>query len=138
MGLIPTISSASSMMNPSAVAMQMGGSMTGIGEGGGGGGMMSDEDKKNFLKEKDELVHAFLDALEPYQFEYKNEKHGKGKKYGVMAQDLEKSKVGESIVKETDEGKQIDIASGLGTTLAALGYIHERLKQLEKKNGRGK
>lgn len=93
--------------------------------------MMSDEDVKKKKKKTDDHMEAFLDALNAYQFEFKNEKHGKGKKYGVMAQDLEKSKVGKAMVEEGPEGKMIDMASGLGTTMAALGYINDRLKKLE-------
>lgn len=96
-----------------------------------GVGLLSDEELKKMEEEKQSMMMSFLDAINPYQFEYKDKKHGSGKQYGVMAQDLEKSDVGRSMVRNVKEGKMVDVAAGMGPTLAALGYIHERLKKLE-------
>ncbi len=98
-------------------------------------GLFSDEDLKKNKKKKDKAVGQFLDAIDSYQYEYKDKRMGEGKKYGVMAQDLEKSKVGKAVVNETPIGKAIDIGQAMGATLAALGYINKRLNGLEgKKN----
>jgi len=103
---------------------------------GAGGALLSDEDMKKMEEEQSQSIAKFLDTLQSYQFEYKNPKHGKGKKYGVMTQDLEKSKVGKAMVKDTDQGKMIDIGQGVGITLAALSFIHDRLKKLEGNNAK--
>lgn len=105
------------------------------GSGFSQGGMMSDEDAKKNKIQDDEMIQQFLDHVAPYQYEYKDKSMGEGKKYGVMAQDLEKSKVGETLVRDTPRGKMVDMNHSMGVTLAALGYIHNRLKKLEgKKN----
>lgn len=99
----------------------------------GGMSVLSDEEMKKMAEEKKSTMMNFLDAINPYQFEYKDKEHGSGKQYGVMAQDLEKSKVGQSMVRNMKEGKMIDSTATIGPTLASLGYIHERLKKLEGK-----
>lgn len=96
-------------------------------------GGLSDEDKKKNIEKETEELGSFLDALDAYEYEYKNKKHGEGKKFGIMAQDLQKSRVGKTIVKDTPEGLMIDAVQAVGPTLAALGHIHKRLKKLEGK-----
>ncbi len=92
---------------------------------------------------KTDAKHAapadFMDHLEPYAFNYKRGVPGEDpsqRRYGVMAQDVEKSPMGASFVEDTPEGKQLDIKHGFGTTLAALGNLHDRLKALESRKGK--
>jgi len=85
---------------------------------------------------------SFLDALQATSFEYKKEAKGlpgagEGRRLGIMAQDLEKAgPVGKSMVKETPNGKQVDMGAGFGAILAAQSSLNERLKQLETKWGK--
>ena len=51
---------------------------------------------------------------------------------GVMAQDLEKTPMGASFVKDTPRGKQVDYGHGLAAILASQANIHDRLRQLEE------
>ncbi len=69
-------------------------------------------------------VFEFLDALKPYYYEYKNpERFGQGSRMGIMAQDLEKTKLGKDLVIDTPEGKLVDIGKGLGVALASLSVL---------------
>jgi len=51
---------------------------------------------------------------------------------GVMAQDLEKTPMGASFVKDTPNGKQVDYGHGLAAILASQVNIHDRLRHLEE------
>lgn len=52
-----------------------------------------------------------------------------------MAQELEKSAVGDSMVEDTPDGKMVNYGKGFGAVLAAQAHLNERLNKLEKKNG---
>lgn len=95
---------------------------TGMGMGGGGGMRFSDKRlKENIERISDEDMQELKSTLKPYKFNYKNEEHGGGDWIGVMAQDLEKSKLGRSLVSETPEGfKQVDMNKVLSLFLATL------------------
>ena len=75
----------------------------------------------------------FLDKLKPYKYDYKDEKNGKGKQAGVMAQDLEKTEVGKQAVIDTPEGKMVDYNKLGPTMLSSLVELNERLKKIEGK-----
>lgn len=79
--------------------------------------------------------HAdMLEGLEAASWEYKKpEQFGEGKHVGVMAQDLEKSEIGKTIVKDTPIGKMLDIRKLASTNTAALSHLHKRLRALEEK-----
>ena len=49
-----------------------------------------------------------------------------------MAQDLEKSELGEKMVIDTPEGKMVSYAESAPITLAGLGNLNKRLKKIEK------
>lgn len=69
---------------------------------------------------KDELkeMNSFLKA---FAFNYKNDEHGKGDWIGVIAQDLEKSKLGKTLVIENESGlKTISIPKVLSLFLATM------------------
>lgn len=96
-----------------------------IGEGsyfGGSGVRFSDERLKTEIKPvtKDDLKEMKA-KLKAYTFKYKSEIHGRGEFIGVMAQDLEKSKLGKTLVFEDNHGhKQIDLARVLMLFLATM------------------
>ena len=95
--------------------------------------MFSDEDLKKNKKAAGKDMTNFLDALDAKSFEYKDSKHGEGKNYGIMAQALEKSDVGKTLVKDTPEGKAVDVVKSFGAVLASQAELNKRLKKLEKK-----
>jgi hypothetical protein len=48
-----------------------------------------------------------------------------------MAQDLEKSQLGNQMVEESKDGKKINFAKGFAAILAANADLHRRLKAVE-------
>ena len=94
----------------------------------------SDIRAKTNISAADDEVESFLDALNAYQYEYKDPNApgaDEGMFAGVMAQDLEDSPMGASFVKDTPDGKQVDYGHGLAAILASQANIHQRLKELE-------
>jgi hypothetical protein len=97
----------------------------------------SDENLKTNVKSGSGDVRNFLDNLKPYSYDYKNQKHGKGKHTSIMAQDLEKSPEGAQAVEDHPEGKAVNYAKLAGMMLASQADLHQRIKKMEnKKNGR--
>ncbi len=92
----------------------------------------SDENAKTNIKSAD--LSNFLDKLSPYSYEYKDKTMGEGERLGVMAQDMEKTKPGQHLVKETSDGKVIDYSQAGGTIFAALSDLHKRIKEIEGKS----
>lgn len=83
-------------------------------------------------------VQDFMDKLEPSHYEYKDASQPgtePGPRYGVMAQDLERSNIGKTLVKNTPNGKMVDTVQGFGAVLAAQAALNKRLKAVEAKKG---
>jgi hypothetical protein len=99
--------------------------------------MMSDEKLKKDISSATSDIREFLDAVKAHKYKYKNpEQDGEGEFVSPMAQDLEKSSIGESMVTETPRGKMVDYSKGFGALLAAQAELNDRIKKLEgKKNG---
>ena len=79
-----------------------------------------------------------LESLRGYTYEYKPEARQAmglpgGRQYGVMAQDLEKTKLGSGMVRDTPGGKAIDMKAATGGTLAMLGRLAERDDERESR-----
>ena len=91
----------------------------------------SDEDLKENTKADNSRLSKFLDSLDVYDYDYKDQKHGKGRQTSVMAQDLEKSEIGKKAIRETPEGKMVDYAKLLPEMLAANVSSHKRIMKLE-------
>jgi hypothetical protein len=105
---------------------------------GGGGSMLaaifSDKREKTDVRAAD--MSAFLDALEPYTFNYKDpSKDGAapGKRIGILAQDAKRSKVGRSFVFEDGDRLKLDVGNALGAALAAAASLNKRVKKLESR-----
>lgn len=94
----------------------------------------SDKRAKKNIGDGEEETLAFLRALKPKGFEYKDEANGKGHLIGVMAQDVEKA-APDVIIDDTDGVKKIDIRKALSASLASLGTVNKRLEKLESKRG---
>lgn len=105
--------------------------------GSGGGGMMaSDEDNKENIEDGTPEIQGFLDSLGTHKYDYKPSAKGlfgagEGEHYSPMAQELEETPVGESMVNDTPDGKVVDYGKGFGALASGLGEINERLKRLE-------
>lgn len=85
--------------------------------------------KENITKSN---ISDFLDKLTAYDYNYKNpEKFGEGPQTGVMAQDLEKSKIGKPLVENTSEGKMVDYGKSAPALLASIVELNKRIKKLE-------
>lgn len=94
---------------------------------------MSDREVKTEIEDADFQVDYVLADLKPYAYRYKNEKHGKGRRLGIMAQDLEQTALGRSIVIETPEGKALDVNAALSLALAAVARLDKRVRELEER-----
>ena len=77
-------------------------------------------------------IDQLLKNLKAYNYEYKNSKYGSGRRLGVMAQDLEKTRLGKKIVVDTPVGKAIDIGKGLGLAFATQAHLNKRFKNKNK------
>lgn len=83
-------------------------------------------------KEPDDEVGELLDKLKPATYRYKEPDEpgsAPGKRYGVMAQDLEKSDMGRSIVREEGGVKKIDTNQAVGVLLASMAKMHDKMKK---------
>lgn len=103
--------------------------------GAASAGLMSDKNEKTDIKSESQKIDKFLESIKARSYEYKNpDKEGssKGKKFGIMAQDLEKSEVGKTMVQEKEGTKMVDIPSSMSAILASQARIAERLSELEK------
>ncbi len=94
--------------------------------------LFSDEKLKEKKKEMtDQDIEDMLGELTGYKFRYKGNNNPMTS--GVMAQDMEKSKLGSSSVVNTPNGKMLSGNETMGKALAALANMHGRLKNLEGK-----
>lgn len=98
-----------------------------------GGSAMSDERVKTGVKGGDAKLSGFLEALSAEQYHYKDPKHGEGVHVSPMAQDLEKTELGKSLVEETPEGKRVNYGKAGGLFLATAAMHQDRINAIEKK-----
>lgn len=99
---------------------------------------ISDEDLKEDIDYNPEDVQKFMDRIKPAAYNYKDEvkddpRASKNRELGVMAQDLEKSKLGKEAVHDTPKGKIVDYDNLEPKMLASLASLNERLKRIEGK-----
>lgn len=105
-----------------------------ISAGGAVAGWLSDENLKTDIKESSDnsSIEKFLNNLTPYDYKYKDSKHGKGDFTSVMAQDLQKSDVGSKFVVDTEEGLGVDYIRAQPAMLAALAHLNSEVNKLKK------
>lgn len=103
-----------------------------------GGGMMaaSDRNVKADVQDANQDVEQFMTEVGVHSYEYIDEKHGKGRFAGPMAQELEETKLGKASVIDTDEGKMVDFARLIPVIVSSLSNLNARLKSMEDKLGR--
>lgn len=96
----------------------------------------SDRDvKENIkpLKNASGEIGKFLSTLKPSQYNYKDSFNGTGEKVGVMAQDLEKSKVGRTLVDQAPDGtKMVDTNKAIGALLAGMADLNKKVEKMKK------
>lgn len=82
----------------------------------------SDERLKKDIKPiASEDMDELKATLKAYSYKFKNKEHGKGDYIGVLAQDLEKSKLGKTLVTEDENGnKVVDLGRVMHLFLATL------------------
>lgn len=68
-----------------------------------------------------------------YAFNYKPEagEDPSQRRYGVMAQDLERTPMGASIVRDTPDGKMVDTRMASGVTLAAVSDLQRQIDEMK-------
>lgn len=122
-------------MSQETAAMGQTGLAGGLMSSGGAilGAMASDQRVKKNISDGSSTVRAALSHLKPYDYEYTDEKHGVGRRPGIMAQDLEKSAAGRAAVREIDGVKHVDVNRALSLSLAANADLHARVNKLEGK-----
>jgi len=118
-----------------------------MGSGGGGGTTpttttaptaASDVRVKENIEEAPIDIDQFLNEITGYKYNYKDpDKYGEGERLGVMAQDLEKSPMGEKVVEPMEDGvKGIDATKALHAVLASVGRLNDRMNRLEDEDER--
>lgn len=97
--------------------------------------LSSDETKKKDVKDVSGIdLESFMSSLDPKKFQYKDPAApgaSDGENVGVMAQDVEKTPVGKTMVKDTAGGKVIDVKKALGVLLAAISELNDRVEEKE-------
>lgn len=88
----------------------------------------SDKNLKEDISDGDKDANDMVSNIKPSKFKYKDDpKHEE--RLGIMAQDLEKSPMGKSLVIETPKGKAIDTMKALAAVMAVQGALDKRLKK---------
>jgi hypothetical protein len=96
----------------------------------------SDEKAKTDISYDPKDVEKFMGRIKASSYDYKKEYQdsplaSKNREIGVMAQDLEKSKLGKEAVKDTPKGKIVDYDNLGPKMLASIANLNERLKKME-------
>jgi hypothetical protein len=83
--------------------------------------------KKDISRTPDDQVDDFLKAMESHNYRYKDPAEGAGQRHGPMAQELEKSEMGRSVVKQGPDGvKRVDTDAFV---LALAGAVARKMRQ---------
>ena len=99
-----------------------------------GAAALSDKTQKKNIEKGNKQIQNMLDVLSASMYDYKNpQKEGaaEGKRYGIMAQDLEKSDAGKSIVFEKNGSKMINVPQSVGVLLASVAHLNQEIKKLK-------
>ena len=113
-------------------AATIAGSLLGGMKSSGSAAAISDKNLKVNVNDGDDAVENMMDNLSPYEYDYKPEVGEEGRKLSVMAQDLEKSPIGEELVEDMEMGKMVDYGKAAPVMMASDANLHRRMKRLEK------
>lgn len=113
------------------------GDVTTAGGEGGGSWMdaLSDKNQKTKIAPpSDEKLGRFVDSLKAYEYNYKNPEQpgaGPGKFVSPMAQDIEKTELGQGLVEDTPQGKVVNYGKAGGLMLATAAMLNDRQNEIE-------
>jgi len=127
--------SATAYGNAIQTPQKTGATMLGGGAAGGAGGiaaLFSDARLKKNITSADDSASDSLDKLKAYRFDYKDQKHGAGNQFGIMAQDLERANL-KHVIIEKPEGKAVDTGRLTLANTAMMASLHKRLSKIEGK-----
>jgi hypothetical protein len=100
--------------------------------GAQGAALLSDERLKTNITSGDEDADRLLRALRSKSYDYKDQKHGKGRQIGIVAQDLEAAGLGDAVF-ETPIGKAVSGAKLSAALASMMPGVNKRLEKLEGK-----
>ena len=101
-----------------------------------GGSLMAacDENLKTEVEYAGDEIDSMLREIVPCSYSYEDsEKYGEGRRVGVMAQDLQNTAAGASIIMEVDDHLEIDCAKAVPLLLATVARLEKRIRMLEGK-----
>jgi hypothetical protein len=109
---------------------------TGLGAVGSGvATLLSDRAAKTDVKKSGSELDEFLNSLSAYSYKYKKDvgEDPDKKRYGIMVQDLEKSRVGKSLVRGDHPSgyKAVDAGQAALLSLAVLSRLAKRVQKVE-------
>lgn len=90
----------------------------------------SDKRLKTGIKDGDARANKAVTGLAAHLYRYKDERHGKGERLGIMAQDLERAGLGHAVM-DTPQGKMVHGAHLATANTAMIGALGRRLTKLE-------
>lgn len=96
----------------------------------------SDERAKTEIETGEASLGELLSGVGAWDYAYKDPDkplRGHGRFVSPMAQEIEKTAIGKSMVKDTPDGKVVDYGKGLGAMLSGMGWIHKRVEEIEEK-----
>jgi hypothetical protein len=108
----------------------------------GGGAMLgagalahSDVEAKREFSDPAPAIEEFLQSAEPSEYAYKPEFQGsplggEGRYVSPMAQGLEQSAIGRSMVVDTPAGKVVDYGKSFGALLGSLSHLNKKLNSI--------
>jgi hypothetical protein len=94
--------------------------------------MFSDKNLKVNVGDGNNKIEEMLDKLTSYDYNYKPGVYDDERHTGIMAQDLEKSELGDRFVEDTEMGKVVDYSKAMPTMMAGQANLNKRLRKLEK------
>ncbi len=94
--------------------------------------LFSDKRLKKDIDDGDKDANAAMKGLRAFTYAYKDDKHGKGKQLGILAQDLERVGLKQAVV-ETPVGKAVDVGKLSGANTAMLSALERRVAKIESK-----
>lgn len=101
----------------------------GLAQGIGSMASMSDRNVKHDIADGDADARKLREGLKAYTYKYNDEKHGEGKRIGIMAQDLQAA--GSKSVFETGKGKAVNGAVLSTENTAMIVELGKRLAAVE-------
>jgi len=117
----------SELGTPSGAEAVVGG-MTGLGE------VLAASDERGKTAKTQGGGRQFLDALQDYRYRYRDPRApdaAPGRQTGIMAQDLERSRLGARAVMPSPAGKMVDTSRLAHALAAGSANLNDRVKRLE-------